>query len=152
MKVTTKGQVTIPQHLRRKYQIDADAEVDRVSAGAGLATQGELLEDADTDNRLQPLHRVAGYDMADLMGVESHGVQRLTRYTGGIKLGSVNTKAKMRVINQSTSTALIDGDAGLGQATAHKAMELAIEKAEESGVSIVREACFIKAIITLQAR
>jgi LDH2 family malate/lactate/ureidoglycolate dehydrogenase len=75
--------------------------------------------------------------MADLMGVDSHGVQRLTRYTGGIRLGSVNTKAKMRVVNQSTSTALIDGDAGLGQATAHKAMELTIEKAEESGVSIV---------------
>ena len=28
MKVTTKGQVTIPQELRRKYQIDSEAEVD----------------------------------------------------------------------------------------------------------------------------
>jgi AbrB family looped-hinge helix DNA binding protein len=28
MKVTIKGQVTIPQHLRRKYQIDSSAEVD----------------------------------------------------------------------------------------------------------------------------
>ncbi len=28
MKITTKGQVTIPQELRRKYQIDAHAEVD----------------------------------------------------------------------------------------------------------------------------
>ena len=28
MKVTTKGQVTIPQGLRRKYQVDSDAEVD----------------------------------------------------------------------------------------------------------------------------
>jgi AbrB family looped-hinge helix DNA binding protein len=28
MKVTSKGQVTIPQDLRRKYQIDAHAEVD----------------------------------------------------------------------------------------------------------------------------
>jgi AbrB family looped-hinge helix DNA binding protein len=30
MKVTSKGQVTIPQELRRKYQIDAHAEVDFV--------------------------------------------------------------------------------------------------------------------------
>jgi AbrB family looped-hinge helix DNA binding protein len=28
LKVTTKGQVTIPQELRRKYQIDSHAEVD----------------------------------------------------------------------------------------------------------------------------
>jgi AbrB family looped-hinge helix DNA binding protein len=28
MKITTKGQVTIPQELRRKYGIDAHAEVD----------------------------------------------------------------------------------------------------------------------------
>src|SRR5208337_816407 len=28
MRVTTKGQVTIPQELRRKYQIDTEAEVD----------------------------------------------------------------------------------------------------------------------------
>jgi AbrB family looped-hinge helix DNA binding protein len=28
MKITTKGQVTIPQELRRKYRIDANAEVD----------------------------------------------------------------------------------------------------------------------------
>jgi AbrB family looped-hinge helix DNA binding protein len=30
MKVTTKGQVTIPQEIRRKYRIDAHAEVDFV--------------------------------------------------------------------------------------------------------------------------
>ncbi len=28
MKVTSKGQVTIPQELRQKYQIDSQAEVD----------------------------------------------------------------------------------------------------------------------------
>ena len=28
MKITTKGQVTIPQELRRKYRLDAHAEVD----------------------------------------------------------------------------------------------------------------------------
>lgn len=30
MRVTSKGQVTIPQELRRKYRIDASAEVDFV--------------------------------------------------------------------------------------------------------------------------
>jgi bifunctional DNA-binding transcriptional regulator/antitoxin component of YhaV-PrlF toxin-antitoxin module len=30
MRITTKGQVTIPQYLRRKYQLDSSAEVDFV--------------------------------------------------------------------------------------------------------------------------
>ena len=28
MRITTKGQVTIPQELRRKYQLDSQAEVE----------------------------------------------------------------------------------------------------------------------------
>lgn len=75
--------------------------------------------------------------MADLMGVESHGVQRLSRYTGGILMGSVNTRANVKIVRQTASTALIDGESGLGQVTAYKAMEIAIKKAEEAGASIV---------------
>lgn len=74
---------------------------------------------------------------ADLMGVESHGVQRLRRYTGGIRMGSINVRANIRVVSQSASTALIDGDSGLGQVVACKAMELAVKKAKEAGVAAV---------------
>jgi LDH2 family malate/lactate/ureidoglycolate dehydrogenase len=75
--------------------------------------------------------------LADLMGVESHGVQRLSRYTGGIRIGSVNTRANVRILSESASTAFIDGDSGLGQMVAYKAMEMAKKKAEEAGASIV---------------
>jgi LDH2 family malate/lactate/ureidoglycolate dehydrogenase len=75
--------------------------------------------------------------MADLMGIESHGVQRLKRYTGGIRIGSVNTKADIKVIRHSASTALIDGDSGLGQVVACKAMEVAVKKAKEAGASVI---------------
>jgi L-2-hydroxycarboxylate dehydrogenase (NAD+) len=74
---------------------------------------------------------------ADLMGIESHGVQRLKRYTVGIQVGSVNPKARMTAVRESASTALIDGDAGLGQVIAYNAMEIAVKKAGEVGVSIV---------------
>ncbi|MEM3090350.1 MAG: Ldh family oxidoreductase [Candidatus Bathyarchaeia archaeon] len=74
---------------------------------------------------------------ADLMGIESHGVQRLTRYTTGIKVGSVNPKANIKALSESASTALIDGDSGLGQVVAYKAMEIAVKKASEAGVSVV---------------
>lgn len=74
---------------------------------------------------------------ADLMGIESHGVQRLRRYTTGIQIGSVNPKPNIRVVSESASTALVDGDSGLGQVVAYKAMELAVEKAVDFGVSVV---------------
>lgn len=74
---------------------------------------------------------------ADLMGVESHGVQRLGRYTRGLQAGSVNPKPNIKVVGESASTALVDGDSGLGQVVAYRAMDLAVEKARGAGVSVV---------------
>ncbi|MEM2321323.1 MAG: Ldh family oxidoreductase [Candidatus Bathyarchaeia archaeon] len=74
---------------------------------------------------------------ADLMGIESHGVQRLRRYTVGIQVGSVNPKTEISIVKESASTALIDGGSGLGQVVAYNAMEIAIEKARNVGVSAV---------------
>ncbi|MEM3581037.1 MAG: Ldh family oxidoreductase [Candidatus Bathyarchaeia archaeon] len=74
---------------------------------------------------------------ADLMGIESHGVQRLRRYTTGIQIGSVNPRPSIKIVSESASTALIDGDSGLGQVVAYKAMEIAVKKAGEVGVSAV---------------
>ncbi|MEM0007865.1 MAG: Ldh family oxidoreductase [Candidatus Bathyarchaeia archaeon] len=74
---------------------------------------------------------------ADLMGIESHGVQRLRRYNTGIQIGSVNPKPNIKIVSESASTALVDGDSGLGQVVAYKAMEIAVKKAGEVGVSAV---------------
>ncbi|MEM3956194.1 MAG: Ldh family oxidoreductase [Candidatus Bathyarchaeia archaeon] len=74
---------------------------------------------------------------ADLMGIESHGVQRLRRYTVGIQVGSVNPKTEVNIVKETASTALIDGGSGLGQIIAYNAMEIAIEKAGKTGVSAV---------------
>ncbi|MEM0002017.1 MAG: Ldh family oxidoreductase [Desulfurococcaceae archaeon] len=74
---------------------------------------------------------------ADLMGIESHGVQRLKRYTIGIKIGSVNTEAKIEVVKETPTTALIDGGGSLGQVVSYKAMKIAIEKAKANGISVV---------------
>ncbi|MEM1589543.1 MAG: Ldh family oxidoreductase [Candidatus Bathyarchaeia archaeon] len=75
--------------------------------------------------------------LADLMGIESHGVQRLRRYTVGIQIGSVNPKANITIVKESPSTAWIDGGQGLGHVVAYNAMEIAIKKAREAGVSVV---------------
>ncbi len=75
--------------------------------------------------------------MADLRGIESHGVQRLKRYVDGILSGGINLRPNIRVLREGSSYALIDGDEGLGQVVGYKAMKLAIEKAKRSGIGVI---------------
>ncbi len=77
---------------------------------------------------------------ADLMGIESHGVGRLTvhpSYILGFKQGVVKTHPNIRVVHETPSTALVDGDEGLGPVVGHRAMSIAIEKAKECGTGMV---------------
>ncbi len=77
---------------------------------------------------------------ADLMGVDSHGIAHFAKgkgYVHGLRTGIVNAKARPRVMNETPSTALLDGDNGMGIIVACKAMELAIAKAREVGSGFV---------------
>lgn len=77
---------------------------------------------------------------ADLMGIESHGVAHLTvhpSYALGFKQGLVNPRPNIRVVHETPSTALVDGDGGLGPVVGHRAMGIAIEKAKECGTGMV---------------
>src|SRR5580692_4506576 len=51
---------------------------------------------------------------ADLRGSDTHGVIRLPLYVRRIRAGGVNTKPNIRVISDRPSTALLDGDNGMG--------------------------------------
>lgn len=75
--------------------------------------------------------------MADLHGIESHGVQRLKRYVDGIRKGGVNIKPNIKIVKEGSSYALVDGDEGLGQVVGTFAMKLAIEKAKKTGIGVV---------------
>ncbi|NPA74730.1 MAG: Ldh family oxidoreductase [Euryarchaeota archaeon] len=75
--------------------------------------------------------------MADLRGVESHGVQRLKRYVDGIKAGGVKINPNIKVVKESPVYAVLDGDEALGQVVAYRAMRMAIEKAKKNGIGIV---------------
>jgi LDH2 family malate/lactate/ureidoglycolate dehydrogenase len=73
---------------------------------------------------------------ADLMGIESHGVAHLMvhpSYALGFKQGVVNPRPNIRVVHETASTALVDGDGGLGPVVGHRAMSVAIQKAKECG-------------------
>lgn len=70
---------------------------------------------------------------ADLRGVDSHGVARLSGYIRLYEKGRLNPTPDIKIIHQTPSTAVIDGDRGLGLVVAPRAMEIAIEKAENVG-------------------
>lgn len=76
-------------------------------------------------------------NQADLRGVDSHGVARLSGYVRLWELKRLNAKPEMKVIHETPSTAVLDGDLGLGLVTAPHAMNIAIEKAKIAGTGWV---------------
>ena len=77
---------------------------------------------------------------SDLRGVDTHGVIRFNPHAWYVKWlrdGVMTAKPNIRVIKENASTALLDADNGMGFVAGHRAMELAIKKARESGVGIV---------------
>ncbi len=70
---------------------------------------------------------------SDLRGIDSHGVARLHFYLDNIRNGRINPKPEIRVIRETASTALVDGDEGLGLVVGPHTNRMAMEKAEACG-------------------
>jgi L-2-hydroxycarboxylate dehydrogenase (NAD+) len=78
--------------------------------------------------------------LADLRGVDTHGVIRFNPdswYVKWLREGSMVARPNIRIISETPSTALLDGDRGMGMVVGHRAMEVAIQKAKNSGVATV---------------
>jgi L-2-hydroxycarboxylate dehydrogenase (NAD+) len=74
---------------------------------------------------------------ADLQGSDGHGVSRLPQYARRIKVGGFNVRPDIRVVREQSSTALLNGDNGMGHLVMKRAAEIAIEKARTSGIAWV---------------
>jgi LDH2 family malate/lactate/ureidoglycolate dehydrogenase len=70
---------------------------------------------------------------ADLRGVDSHGVARLSGYVRLWEAGRINTRPDVHIVHETPSTAVVDGDSGLGLVVAPFAMEVALQKAAAVG-------------------
>lgn len=70
---------------------------------------------------------------ADLRGVDSHGIARLAGYVRLFDHGRLNPTPTIKIIHQTPSTAVVDGDAGVGLVVGPKTMEIVIEKAKNVG-------------------
>ena len=74
---------------------------------------------------------------ADLRGIDSHGVARLSGYIRLWEVDRINSKPTIKIIHETPSTAVVDGDSGLGLVVAPNAMSIAVEKAKKVGTGWV---------------
>jgi LDH2 family malate/lactate/ureidoglycolate dehydrogenase len=77
---------------------------------------------------------------SDLRGVDTHGVIRFNPHSWYVKWlrdGSMSARPHVRVLSDSATAALLDGDRGMGMVIGHRAMEMAIEKAKTAGMAMV---------------
>jgi LDH2 family malate/lactate/ureidoglycolate dehydrogenase len=74
---------------------------------------------------------------ANLRGVDSHGIQLLTFYVDQLLAGEMNPHAEGRIVSESGSCLLFDGQNGIGQWVAETCCGHAIRIAGEHGVALV---------------
>lgn len=75
--------------------------------------------------------------MANLRGVDSHGVLRLDTYVKRIQKGLVKANPAIKIEREDNNSAVVDADDALGQVAGNLAMEMAIEKAKANTVGVV---------------
>lgn len=75
---------------------------------------------------------------SDKRGIDSHGVGRFKPiYIDRIEAGIQFAETRIDVIRETSTTAVLDGNDGMGQVISYRAMEMAIKKAKEHGLGMV---------------
>ena len=70
---------------------------------------------------------------AELRGLPSHGLIRIKDYYQLWKANRINVKPDIKVVYETPSTAVVDGDGAVGMVAATRSMEIAMEKASKVG-------------------
>ena len=74
---------------------------------------------------------------ADLKGNHDHGARMVQGEVTLLREGIINPRPRMKVIQDTETTALLDADRALGHLSAVKAMDLALEKATAHNLGAV---------------
>jgi uncharacterized oxidoreductase len=74
---------------------------------------------------------------ANLFGHDSHGSIRTPGYLKSIKAGNIKPVGDLNILRESSTTAVIDAEHTLGIVVAHKAMQMAVDKAKEYSLGAV---------------
>jgi LDH2 family malate/lactate/ureidoglycolate dehydrogenase len=74
----------------------------------------------------------------DAKGVFSHGTRQIATYARLMRDGKLNNRPQVEVVRETATTAIVDGDGGLGYFPSQRAMTLAVEKALASGMAVTQ--------------
>ncbi|MCY4528265.1 MAG: Ldh family oxidoreductase [Chloroflexi bacterium] len=74
---------------------------------------------------------------ANLAGHDSHGFIRIIQYVREINEGDINPTAEPAVVNETSTTAQLDGKSTFGQVAMTAALEVGMAKAHEHGLGLV---------------
>ncbi len=74
---------------------------------------------------------------ADLKGFSSHGIGRFPQYIKGLEVGTIKPQTEITVEKESAATAMVNGNHGFGHVVTYQCMEIAIQKAKETGIGMV---------------
>ncbi|MFA0834880.1 MAG: L-sulfolactate dehydrogenase [Methanobacterium formicicum] len=74
---------------------------------------------------------------ADLKGFTSHGIGRFPQYIKGLEVGTIKPQTEVTVEKESAATARVNGNHGFGHVVTYRSMEMAIQKAKETGIGMV---------------
>jgi len=74
---------------------------------------------------------------SSLMGLDSHGIIRIPQYVNAIKEGTIRPGAKVTILKETSTTAIVDAGYNFGQVGGTRGIEVAIEKAKKNSVSSV---------------
>lgn len=75
--------------------------------------------------------------LANLRGVDTHGVFRVTNYASRIREGLINPRPQIRIEQTAMAAASVDGDNGMGCVVSTAAIQKAIEMASHTGIAMV---------------
>ena len=73
---------------------------------------------------------------SDLRGVRSHGTRLLKDYCRELLDGELNPRPDIQLVSETPTTAVVEGDGGLGYWPTAKATEHAVAKAQEMGLGM----------------
>lgn len=113
---------TTSEEISARYPVEALRDYTlQVFVKAGLSEDDARTE---TDSLIE----------ANLRGVDTHGITRMLGiYVERLRRGAVNPRPRPFIAAESASTAVVDGDNGMGAVVANWAVGVCLRKAREAG-------------------
>ncbi len=84
--------------------------------------------------RDEGMFMIDGLVLANMRGVDSHGVSRMPIYMKTLGLNLIRKTASMRIENETSSSMVVDAENSIGSVIGFRVMNKLMEKAQDTGV------------------